>query len=217
MPERTPEELVTFPKATISRFPLYFRALTEYNHQNIGLVSSEEMAQKVGVTPSQLRKDLSYFGSLGIRGAGYDVAYLLAKIKEILGMDRQRRLGIIGAGRMGMALAGYSGFKQHGLEVLALFDIDRAKWGPVNEQLTVFPLSELAAQREKLGLEIAVLTVPKAEAQKVAELAVEAGFRALWNFAPVRLEVPPEVIVQYEDIVVGVLTLSHHLARKFGT
>ncbi|HHT05145.1 MAG TPA: redox-sensing transcriptional repressor Rex [Hydrogenispora sp.] len=212
-----PEGLVTFPKATISRFPLYFRVLTEYNHQNIALVSSEEMAQKVGVTPSQLRKDLSYFGSLGIRGAGYDVAYLLTKIKEILGMDRKRRLGIIGAGKLGMALAGYSGLKQHGLEVSALFDTDQAKWGAINEQLTVFPLSELAVQRERLGLEIAVLTVPKVAAQRVAELAVEAGFAALWNFAPVRLEVPPEIIVQYEDIVVGILTLSHHLARKLGT
>ncbi|NLC53799.1 MAG: redox-sensing transcriptional repressor Rex [Firmicutes bacterium] len=212
-----PEGLVTFPKATISRFPLYFRALTEYYHQNIALVSSEEMAQKVGVTPSQLRKDLSYFGSLGIRGAGYDVAYLLSKIKVILGMDRKRRLAIIGAGKLGLALAGYSGLKQHGLEVSALFDTDQAKWGPINEQLMVFPLTELAAQRERLGLEIAVITVPKAAAQKVATLAVAAGFSALWNFAPVRLEVPPEIIVQYEDIVVGILTLSHHLARKLGT
>ncbi|HHW11998.1 MAG TPA: redox-sensing transcriptional repressor Rex [Firmicutes bacterium] len=212
-----PEGLVSFPKATIARFPLYLRALTEYSHQNIVLVSSEEMAQKVGVTPSQLRKDLSYFGSLGIRGTGYDVSYLLMKIKEILGMDRKRRLGIIGAGKLGMALAGYSGFQQHGLEVAALFDTDPTKWGPVNAQLEVFPLTELAAQRAKLGLDIAVITVPKAEAQRVAELAVEAGFPALWNFAPVRLEVPPEILVQYEDIVVGVLTLSHHLARKLGS
>lgn len=212
-----PEGLITFPKATISRFPLYFRALTEYHHQNIALVSSEEMAQKVGVTPSQLRKDFSYFGSLGIRGAGYDVDYLLIKIKEILGMDRKRRLAIIGAGKLGMALAGYSGLKQHGLEVAALFDTDPAKLGPTNEQLTIFPLADLAFQKERLGLEIAVLTVPKAAAQEVADLAVAAGFQALWNFAPVRLEVPAEIIVQYEDIVVGILTLSHHLARKLGS
>ncbi|HHT48394.1 MAG TPA: redox-sensing transcriptional repressor Rex [Firmicutes bacterium] len=211
-----PEGLVMFPKATISRFPMYFRVLTEYNHQNIALVSSEEMARKVGVTSSQIRKDLSYFGSLGIRGAGYDVAYLLAKIKEILGMDKKRRLAIIGAGKLGLALAGYTGLKQHGLEVAALFDIDQSKWGTTSGQLTVFPLTALASQKEELGMEIAVLTVPGAVAQTVANMAVQAGFKALWNFAPVRLVVPKNVIVQYEDLVVGILTLSHHLARKFG-
>lgn len=205
-----------FPKATIARFPMYFRVLTEYNHQNIALVSSEEMAQKLGITSSQIRKDLSYFGSLGIRGAGYDVAYLLAKIKEVLGMDKSRRLAIIGAGKLGLALAGYSGLKQHGLEVAALFDTDDTKWGTNNGPLPVFPLTELASQKEKLGMEIAVLTVPASAAQPVANLAVKAGFKALWNFAPVRLVVPKDVIVQYEDLVVGILTLSHHLARKFG-
>jgi len=190
--------------------------LTEYNHQNIPLVSSDEMAQKLGITSSQIRKDLSYFGSLGIRGAGYDVAYLLAKIKEVLGMDKKRRLAIIGAGKLGLALAGYSGLKQHGLEVAALFDTDETKWGRSNGQLPVFPLTELAGQKVKMGMEIAVLTVPAPVAQTVANLAVKAGFKALWNFAPVRLAVPKDVIVQYEDLVVGILTLSHHLARKFG-
>ncbi len=208
--------LIAFPKATISRFPLYFRVLTDYNHQDIALVSSEEMAQKIGVTSSQIRKDFSYFGSLGIRGAGYDVTYLLDKIKEILGMDKKRRLAVIGAGKLGLALAGYSGLKQHGLEVAALFDTDRRKWAQGPGGLTVFPLTELAEQKEKLGMEIAVLTVPAAVAQTVAELAVKSEFKAIWNFAPVRLKVPSNIIVQYEDLVVGILTLSHHLARKFG-
>ncbi|HEY8392941.1 MAG TPA: redox-sensing transcriptional repressor Rex [Capillibacterium sp.] len=211
-----PEELVMFPKATIARFPMYFRVLTEYSHQNIPLISSEEMAQKLGITSSQIRKDLSYFGSLGIRGAGYDVVYLLTKIKEVLGMDKRRRLAIIGAGKLGQALAGYSGLKQHGLEVAALFDTDPGKWGTSIGQLPIFPLTELASQKEKLGMEIAVLTVPASAAQDVANLAVEVGFKAFWNFAPVRLAVPEDVLVQYEDLVVGILTLSHHLARKFG-
>jgi redox-sensing transcriptional repressor len=209
-------ELISFPKATISRFPLYFRVLTDYNHQDIGLVSSEEMAQKIGITSSQIRKDLSYFGSLGIRGAGYDVAYLLAKIKEILGMDKKRRLAVIGAGKLGMALAGYSGLKQHGLEVAALFDTDRLKWTQGLGGVAIFPLTELAVQKEKLRMEIAVLTVPATEAQPAADLAVKAGFKAIWNFSPIRLKVPSNIIVQYEDLVVGILTLSHHLARKYG-
>lgn len=210
------QELVVIPKATISRLPMYLRVLIEYHHLGITLVSSEEIAQKLRITSSQLRKDLSYFGGLGIRGAGYDVAYLLGKIKEILGMQKKRRLGIIGAGKLGTALAGYTGLRQHGLEVKALFEIDKAKIGATREQIPIYPLAELPSQTVKLGLEIAVLTVPAAAAQRVADLAVEAGFKAIWNFAPIRLEVPANIIVQYEDLVAGVLTLAHHLSRKLG-
>ena len=166
------EELVVIPKATISRLPLYFRALTEYYHLDIALVSSEEIAQKLGITSSQLRKDLSYFGGLGIRGAGYDVSYLLAKIKEILGMDKKRRLAIIGAGKLGIALAGYTGFRQHGLEVVALFEKDDTKLGQTKEKIPIFHLSELSDQKVKLGMDIAALAVPASEAQDVADLVV---------------------------------------------
>ncbi len=210
------EGLVVIPKATVSRLPLYLQALTEYDHLGITLVSSEEIAQKLGITSSQLRKDLSYFGGLGIRGAGYDVACLLGRIKEILGMQKKRRLAIIGAGKLGTALAGYRGLQQHGLEVKALFEIDKGKIGTAIAGVPVYPLAELHAQTARLGLEIAVLTVPAAAAQKVADLVVEAGFKAIWNFAPIRLEVPENIIVQYEDLVAGVLTLVHHLSRKLG-
>src|SRR5690554_2118979 len=208
------DEFVVIPKATISRLPLYFRVLSELDHVGVPIVSSEEMAAKIGITSSQLRKDLSYFGGLGIRGTGYDVSYLLAKIKEILGMNQHRHLAIIGAGKLGTALAGYGGFLQHNLEVKALFDIDEAKIGWKLGEIEVYHISELKPRKEELKLDIATITVPAAAAQQVTKAAVEAGFKAIWNFAPVRLEVPEDVHVRNEDLVVGVLTLSHHLSRK---
>lgn len=210
------EDYVVIPKATLSRLPLYFRVLTELNHLDIPFVSSDEMAAKVGITSSQLRKDLSCFGGLGIRGTGYDVAYLLGKIKEILGMNKKWRLGIIGAGKLGTALAGYKGLAQHGLEVTGLFDTDETKIGWKVGDIPIFHISDLMRKKEELGMEIATLTVPASVAQRVADIVVQAGFKAIWNFAPVRLEVPPEVFVRYEDLVVGVLTLSHHLSRRMG-
>ncbi|NLY89123.1 MAG: redox-sensing transcriptional repressor Rex [Firmicutes bacterium] len=207
------DEFVVIPKATISRLPLYFRVLSELDHVGVTIVSSEEMATKVGITSSQLRKDLSYFGGLGIRGTGYDVSYLLAKIKEILGMNQRRRLAIIGAGKLGTALAGYGGFLQHGLEVKALFDIDETKIGWKFGEIGVYHISELKRRKKEFSLDIATIAVPAAAAQQVAEMAVEVGFNAIWNFAPVRLEVPESVYVRNEDLVVGVLILSHHLTR----
>ncbi len=209
--------MVVIPQATISRLPLYFRVLNEYNHLGISVISSEEIAGNLGITSSQLRKDLSYFGGFGIRGTGYDVSDLLAKIKGILGMDKNRRIAIIGAGKLGTALAGYPGFKMHGLDVKALFDIDETKIGRQEGKVPIYHLLELPTKQQELGMEIAVITVPASAAQQVTELVIKANFNAIWNFAPVRLEVPEHIIVQNEDLVVGILTLSHHLNRKLGS
>lgn len=210
------KDIVVIPRATIARLPLYFRVLNECYHLNITLVSSEEIARKLNITSSQIRRDLSYFGDLGIRGAGYDVAFLLEKIKEILGMDKKRKLAIIGAGKLGTALAGYNGFKQHGLEVAAFFEVDEAKIKASRREAPVFHMSDLIKQKEKLAMDIAVLTIPARVAQEVTDEVIKAGFKAIWNFAPLRLDVPDDIIVQHEDLVVGALTLSHHLARISG-
>jgi redox-sensing transcriptional repressor len=210
------DDLVIIPKATLGRLPLYLRALNELHHLNIQFVSSEEMAVKLGITSSQLRKDLSYFGGQGIRGTGYDVAYLLARIKDILGISQNWRMAIIGLGKIGTALACYPGLRQHGISVAALFDIDETKIGWKVGEIPIKHLSELAEIKREMGLEIAALTVPAQVAQEVTDLVIEAGFHGIWNFAPIRLETPENVIVQYEDLVVGVLTLSHLLSRKQG-
>ncbi|HHU52298.1 MAG TPA: redox-sensing transcriptional repressor Rex [Firmicutes bacterium] len=210
------DDLVIIPKATLGRLPLYLRVLNGLHHLNIQFVSSEEMAMKLGITSSQLRKDLSYFGGQGIRGTGYDVAYLLGKIKAILGVSQNWQMAIVGLGKLGTALARYPGLQQHGINVAALFDIDEAKIGWKVGELSICHLSELTEKKKELGLEIAALTVPAQAAQEVTDLIVEAGIQGIWNFAPVRLETPENVIVQYEDLVVGVLTLSHLLSRRLG-
>lgn len=210
------EDLVIIPKATLSRLPLYLRVLNELKHINLRFISSDEMAARLGITSSQLRKDLSYFGGFGIRGTGYDVEHLLNRIKDILGISHHWRMAIIGAGKLGAALARYPGFGQHGIKVAALFDVDETKIGWKAGDVPIFHLSELPAKKEELDLEIVTLTIPAQVAQEVCDLALKAGFKAIWNFAPVRLDVPGDVFVQYEDLVVGVLTLSHLLSRRSG-
>ena len=207
-------DVVVIPRATISRLPVYFRVLMELSHMEVSLVSSDELAARSGVSSSQLRKDLSYFGEFGIRGAGYDVGFLLQKIREILGIHREWRLVIAGAGKLGTALARYSGFAQHGLEVAALFDIDPGKQGKMTGKIPVLPMEDLTGFVQEHDIQIGVITVPAQAAQGVADLMVRAGLKGIWNFAPVRIEVPDDVLVQYEDLVVGLLTLSHHLSRR---
>lgn len=209
-------DVVIIPRATISRLPVYFRALMELSHTEVALVSSDELAAMSGVSSSQLRKDLSYFGEFGIRGSGYDVGFLLRKVREILGIHREWRLVIVGAGKLGTALARYSGFNQHGLEVVALFDADKGKQGEKIEQTKVLPMEEFAQFVQESDVQIGVIAVPPPAAQEVADQMVQAGLKGIWNFAPVRLEVPEDVKVQYEDLVVGLLTLSHHLSRNRG-
>jgi redox-sensing transcriptional repressor len=206
-------EVMVIPKATISRLPVYFRALMELSHLDVALVSSEDLSSRAGVSSSQLRKDLSYFGEFGIRGAGYDVGFLISKIREILGITREWRLGIVGAGKLGAALARYGGFAQHGLEVIAMFDKDPAKNGKKIGKLEIEPIENLPTVIKGKDIQIGVIAVPAPAAQEVADMLVQAGIKGIWNFAPSRLEVPESIHVQYEDLVVGLLTLSHHISR----
>lgn len=206
-------DIVVIPRATVSRLPVYFRTLIELSHMGVTLISSEDLAARAGVSSSQLRKDLSYFGEFGIRGSGYDVGFLMAKIREILGIHREWRLAIVGAGRLGAALARYAGFPQHGLEVEAIFDIEETKAGKKIGKLVVQPMTELAKTVCDKKIQIGIIAVPAPAAQSVADQMVQAGLKGIWNFAPTRIEVPGDVQVQYEDLVVGLLTLSHHLSR----
>lgn len=206
-------DVVVIPRATISRLPVYFRALIELSHMDVALISSEELAARAGVSSSQLRKDLSYFGEFGIRGSGYDVGFLLAKVREILGIHREWRVAIVGAGKLGAALARYPGFSQHGLEVDAIFDVEESKIGKKIGKMSVQPMTELSATVKEKGIRIGIIAVPAPAAQSAADQMIQAGIKGLWNFAPVRIEVPADVKVQYEDLVVGLLTLSHHLSR----
>lgn len=198
------------PDATVTRLPEYLRALTALADAGVSSVSSEELAANVGVSSAKLRKDLSYLGSYGVRGVGYDVTHLSDQISLALGLTRDHAVAIIGMGNLGRALAAYNGFASRGVEVVALLDHDPAVVGRRLAGLTVEPVADLpriAAERE---VTIAMLATPAGSAQEVADLVVAAGITAILNFAPVSLELPTQVHVRKVDLATEVQILAFH-------
>ncbi len=190
------------PGATVSRLPLYHRALGTLRDQGIQTVSSQRLAELSGVTSAQLRKDLSYLGSFGTRGVGYQVAYLHSRIAEWLGAGSDLDVVIVGIGNLGHALASYRGLAERGFRVVALIDIDPSRVGDTvnvgDGTLRIRPLGELldAARRAKIG----VIATPDAAAQSVCDRLVEAGIRNILTFAPGVLNVPSGVEVRRVDV-----------------
>lgn len=206
---------VVVPRACVGRLPLYYRALMELEERGSGVVSSEELSEIAGVKAFQLRKDLSYFGEFGIRGFGYDVQWLKGQLREILGISRPWKVCIVGAGRLGMALAEYPGFSQHNLVIASVYDSSPDVVGcPFGVRgLAVEPVGSMPSAVKAQNIRIGVVTVPAASAQFVTDGLVAAGVKGIWSFAPVKLVVPGEVRVRYEDLSVGLLSLSHYIAR----
>lgn len=206
--------IVVVPKACVERLPIYYRALVELSERGVGVVSSDELAEYAGVKAFQLRKDLSYFGEFGIRGFGYDVNGLIMQLREILGISRTWKVCIVGAGRLGTALADYPGFGLHGLEIAALFDSSPDLIGQAIGQKGVM-VYDVAQMREVITnneIRIGAITVPANFAQAVAETLIDSGVKGIWNFAPVKLRVPPGIEVYQEDLSVGLLSLTHYLS-----
>ena len=197
---------------TTRRLAVYLRCLDELVADGVETVSSREMAQQFHLNSAQFRKDLAYFGEFGVRGVGYQVADLKSHLVEILGLDRVVKLAIIGAGNLGMALAGYGGFNHGGFRVVGLFDVDPKKFGTVSREgipvQDVAHLAEVAAQER---VDIAVLAVPAASGQAVLDQVARAGIQAVLNFVPVRLKVPPAVKLKSVDLKVQVEALAYHL------
>lgn len=197
------------PEATVSRLPLYLRVLGEAIGR-IGTMSSEELAQRAGVNAAQVRKDLSYLGSYGTRGVGYDVAYLVRQINRRLGLDGDRRVVIVGAGHLGQALASYGGFPSRGFHVVAAFDADPAKVGRAVGTTVVQPVSRMMEEISDKGADVAVITTPAPAAQAVADVLVEAGIRSILNFAPTTVVVPPHVALRQVDLGIELQILSFY-------
>jgi redox-sensing transcriptional repressor len=197
------------PEATVSRLPLYLRVLGEATGR-IETMSSEELAQRAGVNAAQVRKDLSYLGSYGTRGVGYDVAYLVRQINRRLGLDGDRRVVIVGAGHLGQALASYGGFPSRGFHVVAAFDADPAKVGRVVGTTVVQPVSRMMEEISEQGADVAVITTPAPSAQAVADVLVEAGIRSILNFAPTTVVVPPNVALRQVDLGMELQILSFY-------
>lgn len=202
------------PDATVARLPLYLRALYELTERGTQTVSSDGLAQAAGVNSAQVRKDLSYLGSHGIRGVGYAVEDLLDHISAVLGLNRDWRVMLVGVGNLGRALASYGGFRERGFRVAALVDADPDKIGQEVAGRRIEPLDDLDAVVAREEVAIAVVAVPADAAQPVADRLVAAGITAILNFAPAHLEVPPDITVRKVDLSTELQILAYHERRR---
>ena len=202
------------PDATVARLPEYLRALTALAERGITSVSSEELAAAAGVRSAKLRKDLSYLGSYGVRGVGYEVDHLAYQISRELGLTQAWAVAIVGMGNLGHALAAYSGFATRGFRVVALLDQDPALIGGEIAGLRVQPMSELPSLVAEQSLAIGVIATPAASAQAVCDELVDAGVRSILNFAPCVLVVPDGVDVRKVDLSTELQILAFHEQRK---
>lgn len=201
-------------ESTVRRLSLYLRFLEEFEEQGIQTVSSEALAARGGTTSAQVRKDLSFFGSFGKRGLGYSVPELVTRLRDILGLRRTYRVAVIGAGKMGSALAQYRGFTQRGFHIAAVYDSDPTKTGKVWNGLRIRHAKDLERDLSKEQVDIAIIVTPAESAQGMAERLVRAGVRAILNFAPVRLDVPDSVTVKNVNMALELEALSFALRNQ---
>lgn len=202
------------PEATVARLPLYLRSLAEMTEQGIATVSSEGLATAAGVNSAKVRKDLSYLGSYGTRGVGYDVEYLIYQISRELGLTQDWNCVIVGIGNLGRALANYRGFGARGFRVVALADIDPSKIGMHIEQLVVEDFEDIERIVKDRHVTIGIVTTPGVAAQKAADRLVAAGVNSILNFAPTVLQVPEDVSLRKVDLSIELQILSFYEQRK---
>jgi redox-sensing transcriptional repressor len=203
---------------TIARLSVYLRCVERLIELGIETVSSQELARRFNLNSAQIRKDLAYFGEFGVRGVGYNVRELRDYIVEILGLDRERRLVIVGAGNLGLALSHHSGFSGASFLVVGLLDSDPHRIGdPTPAGLLVEDASRLAEIARQRQVEIGVITTPASSAQQVCDHMVDAGIKTILNFAPMRVRAPDYVLVKTVDLKVHLEELSFHLAHSQGS
>lgn len=195
-------------ESTIHRLSVYFRALSGLESEGYHTVSSKELASREKLTPAQVRKDLSFFGSFGTRGLGYPVVELKAKIASILGIDRKWNVGLIGVGNIGSALVSYKEFQKQGFQIKKIFDNDQRKIGSNHKGVVVSDLKDLEEELRGSDIEIVVVAVPAQAAQQVVDRCVAAGIKAILNFAPVNLKVPDDVCLRSENMSMELEYLS---------
>lgn len=192
------------PKATIKRLAMYVQVLESLKREGSQVVSSEHLARACNVNPSQIRKDLAYFGEFGVRGVGYYVQDLITSIKQALGVDRMWRCALVGVGNLGKALLRHREFKYRGFDIVGAFDCDPFKIGEEVSGLEVVCTRRLKDAAKDLNIEIGLITTPPDRAQRACNFLVEAGIKGIINFAPARINAPAEVHVEYVDFF-------HHL------
>ncbi|GGG05034.1 redox-sensing transcriptional repressor Rex [Paenibacillus aceti] len=197
--------------AVVRRLPVYLRFLNELSHREVLTVSSQELGQKLDLNPAQIRKDLAYFGDFGRKGIGYDVSYLIEKIRQILNLDQQINVALVGAGNLGQALSNYNTYVKDNMRIIAIFDDSPDKVGQKVKDITIQPIDELEKTVRDKHIKIGIITVPDVEAQRVADQLVAAGIEAILNFAPTILKVPSGVRIHAADFTTDLISLAYYL------
>jgi len=195
----------------IGRLPLYLRALTRLEQQGKDVTSSHELGKRLDISSAQIRKDLSHFGGFGKQGTGYQIKFLIEKLRLVLQVNQEWSVAVVGAGNLGNAITHYRGFHDRGFQIACVFDADAEK---INEQVGNFVVQPMEIMQDKIrehGIKIAMLAVPAEFAQDVANQLVEAGVRAILNYAPINISVPPEVQIQYIDPVTHLQHMTYYL------
>lgn len=198
----------------IRRLPRYYRYLGELVENDVQRISSKELSEKMKVTASQIRQDLNNFGGFGQQGYGYNVKYLYDKIGKILGVNEPHNMIVVGAGNIGRAICNYSDFSKRGFVIKGLFDNNKELEGKEIAGVSIYSTDKIKDFIAQNHIEIVALTLPKAAAKEVASVVVEAGIKAIWNFAPVDLNLPPDVIVENVHLSESLMRLSYAIANN---
>lgn len=203
----------SIPEATVGRLPIYHRSLLEMAEAEQTTVSSDRLADSAGVNAAKVRKDLSYLGNYGTRGVGYDVRLLLYQISHELGLTQDWPVAIVGFGNLGHALANYRGFADRGFRIVAIFDAEKSKVGEAAGDLVVRHVDDLKEVAREAEISIAIIATPASAAQEVADKLVDAGVKSILNFAPVHINVPPDVWLRKVDLSMELQILSFYQRR----
>ncbi len=201
------------PEVVISRLPVYYRLLTRIQAEGRTVISSQELGEALGVTPAQIRKDLSYFGRFGKQGRGYSVQRLTEELRKILGLERRWTMVLVGIGRLGRAIASYHGFEPQGFDVIALYDADKSVVGSEVSGHIVRDAALLESEVRTEMPEIGVVAVPAEYAQTVIDTLVRGGVKAILSYAPRAVQVPPGVELRQVDPVISLQSITYHLTR----
>ncbi len=199
------------PDIVIGRLPIYLRALNRLVQEGHDVTSSHELGKRLGISSAQIRKDLSHFGGFGKQGTGYQIEYLEKKLREVLKVDREWEVALIGIGDLGHAIANYRGFTERGFVITCAFDADESKVGESLGELTIQSIEELEPTLTTRDVRMAMLAVPAEHAQALADKLVEYGVKAILNYAPISLNVPDDVRVQYIDPVVHMQRMTYYI------
>jgi redox-sensing transcriptional repressor len=205
---------IEIPDVVIDRLPVYARALGVLERNDREVVSSQELGAQLGVTPAQIRKDLSYFGRFGKQGRGYNVKRLLEELHQILGLDHQWTMVVVGVGQLGRAVLSYGGFAPQGFQIIEAFDSDPNVIGEHLDHVTVRPVEEMRTVLSGRAPDIGIVTSPASAAQQVIDALVECGVKAILNYAPIAAHVPSHVRVKDIDPVLSLQSMTFHLKHE---